>query len=58
MQELKVKYKEIGKITGAYVLIKKLKDRLKTFDSALELMDQNKSSLNEFRALEAKVREN
>lgn len=33
--DLQQKCRELSKISGAYVLIKKLKDRLKTFDTAL-----------------------
>ena len=56
--ELNEKCKEVAKISGAFVLIKKLKDRLKTFDSALELMNQTKTNVSDFCQLEAKVKEN
>ena len=56
--EIFEKCKEVKKITGAYVLIKKLKDRFKTFDTALEIMSQSKTSVDDFRKLETKVKEN
>ena len=56
--EIFEKCKEVNKITGAYVLIKKLKDRFKTFDTALEIMSQSKTSVDDFRKLETKVKEN
>ena len=58
IQDLKEKSKELSKISGAYVLIKKLKDRLKTIDNALQIMDRSKPELKDFLALQAKVNEN
>lgn len=58
IQDLKEKSKELTKISGAYVLIKKLKDRVKTLDSALQIMDRSKPELKDFLSLQAKVNEN
>ncbi len=58
IRDLKEKSKELSKISGAYVLIKKLKDRIKTLDSALQIMDRSKTELKDFQALQAKVNEN
>ena len=43
ISELDQKCKEVSKISGAYVLIQKLKEKLKSFDQAFELMNQNKT---------------
>ena len=40
-----------GRIDGAYLIIKRFKNRLKQFDQALEKLYENKASKEEFEKL-------
>ena len=44
-----------SKIEGAYLLLKRYKNRLKNYDAALEKIESNKADRNELTALEKVV---
>ena len=44
-----------GKIEGAYLLLKRFKNRLKTFDSALEKVHIQKADKKDFLALKVSL---
>lgn len=46
-----VKMKEKDSIQGAYLLLKRYKNRLKSFDSTLQFISKNKVDLTDFNAL-------
>ena len=47
--------KDKSKIDGAYLLLKRYKNRLKNYDLALERIDQKKCDKSEFEALSQSV---
>ena len=50
--------REKGNIEGAYLLLKRYKNRLKIFDQALSLLSKNKVSVTEFNELKESVDKN